>query len=233
MTLKPIIKNYGRLIVGIFIIGITAFFCRQFDFNRIMGLEEIRSWVDMFGPLGPLAFILVCVTGVILHLPEIVMIAIGALLFGGIEGFFYGWAGALIGSTCTFLFVRYFMRDIFQNSVAERFSYFRNIDGFLVEKGFQTVLILRIALFMAPPLNWAIAVTRVSFPKYFAGSMLGIIPGVAITCYAAESLVKMESLIDLLSVEFAIPAFLFFALISASGLSGWWLLRNGNRGKGN
>jgi uncharacterized membrane protein YdjX (TVP38/TMEM64 family) len=229
MTLKLIIKKYSRLMVGIFIIAATAILYQQFDFNNLMGLESIRLWVDMFGPLGPLAFIFACIIGVILHLPEIVMIAIGALLFGGIEGFFYGWAGALIGSTCTFLFVRYFMRDVFQNSVAQRFSYFRNIDGFLAEKGFQTVLILRIALFMAPPLNWAIAVTRVTFSKYFAGSMLGIIPGVAITCYAAESIVKMESLSDLLSVEFAVPAFLFLALISASGLSGWYLLKNGAR----
>ena len=215
--------------VGLFIIVTIAILYQQFDFNHLMSLDSIRLWVDIFGPLGPLAFIFLCIIGVILHLSEIVMIAIGALLFGGIEGFFYGWAGALIGSTCTFLFVRYFIRDAFQNSVAERFLYFRNIDRFLAEKGFQTVLILRIALFMAPPLNWAIAVTRVTFPKYFAGSMLGIIPGVAITCYAAESIVKMESLIDLLSVEFAVPAFLFLALISASGLSGWYLLKNGAR----
>ncbi len=215
--------------MGLFIIAITAFLYRQFDFNRLMSMEEIRSWVDMFGHLGPLAFIFVCIIAVILHLPEIVMIAIGALLFGGIEGFFYGWAGALMGSTCTFLFVRYFLRDVFQNSVADRFSYFRNMDGFLAEKGFQTVLILRIALFMAPPLNWAIAVTRVPFPGYVAGSMLGIIPGVAITCYAAESIVKMDSLKDLLSVEFALPAFLFLILISVSGLSGWWLLKNGTK----
>ena len=227
MTFKSIFKKYGRLLVGLCIIAITAFLYRQFDFRRLMGMEEIRLWVGMFGPLGPLAFIFVCIISVILHLPEIIMIAIGALLFGGIEGFFYGWAGALIGSTCTFLFVRYFLQDVFQNSVAHRFSYFRNMDGFLTEKGFQTVLILRIALFMAPPLNWAIAVTRITFPRYFAGSMLGIIPGVAITCYAAESIVQMESLSDLLSVEFAIPAFLFLILISVSGLSGWWLLKNG------
>lgn len=166
---------------------------------------------------------------VILHLPEIIMIAIGALIFGGIEGFFYGWAGSLIGSTCTFLFVRYFMKDVFQNSVANRVSYFRNIDGFLAEKGFRTVAILRIALFMAPPLNWAIAVTRITFPRYFAGSMLGIIPGVAITCYSAESIVQMKSLSDLLSVEFAVPAFLFLILICTGGLSGWWLFRSGAR----
>lgn len=223
--MNPGKRRYGRLAAGAALIGLLVFLFYQYELSRFADLGIIRSWVAMAGVFGPLVFILICVAGVILHLPEMVMIAAGALLFGGVKGFFLGWAGSIIGSSCTFLFVRFFMRDIFQNSAAGKLSYFQGIDGFLTEKGFRTVLILRVALFMAPPLNWAIAVTSVSFPSYLAGSMIGIIPGVAITCYAAESIVRMKSFSDFLTTEFALPALLFLAMISAGGLSGWWLFK--------
>ena len=50
----------------------------------------------------------------------------------------------------------------------------RALDG-LDAKPVQTVFILRLLLWMAPALNYALAMTRIRFRDYFIGSALGLI----------------------------------------------------------
>jgi len=217
--------KYLRPAAGIIVVLALFFACRFFDLSTLTSLQEMRTRVDGAGALGPFLFIAVCIAGVILHLPEIVLIAIGGVLFGGLKGFFYGWAGSLLGSACTFLLVRTFLRRTFQSSVEGRFAFLQNLDDRLARRGFQTVLVLRLLLFMAPPLNWLIALSRVRFPHYLAGSMAGIIPGVAITCSAADAVVQVQSAADLMRLEFAVPAALLAVLVSCSGTAAWRLFK--------
>ena len=45
----------------------------------------------------------------------------------------------------------------------------------LDERPIRTVFILRILLFLAPPLNYALAMTNVRFRDYLVGSALGLV----------------------------------------------------------
>ena len=189
-----------------------------------MNIDEMRALIDSFGPYGPAVFIGLCIAGVFLHLPEIMLIALGGILFGAVKGFVYGWAGAIAGSTAAFLCVRYCMRDAFQKSLESRSRHLRAFDERLAQHGFLTVLLLRFVLFMAPPLNWAIGLTRVRPGQYIAGSALGIIPGTAIVCYFADSIARIKSLEALFTAKMAFPAGLAAALLIVSGISAWRLL---------
>ena len=211
-------------LIGIILIGIAIWAYNAFDLTGLFSLDRMTVLVNSLGPFGPLAFIGLCIAGVFLHMPEFVVIAVGGVLFGGIKGFVYGWLGALAGSTSTFLCVRYFMRDTLQKSLEGKFKSLEALDNRLAAQGFQTVLMLRLVLFMAPPLNWIIALTRVKFPHYFAASALGIIPGVAVTCYCAGAIVKARSLADVLTTEFILPFALLAALILGSALAARRLL---------
>lgn len=219
--------RYLRLTIGFVIIIIIALVCWYFNLASFVNLEKIRQWVDAAGSFGPMAFIGLCIAGVLLHLPELILIAIGGILFGGVRGFIYGWTGSIIGSTITFLFVRYFMKDVFQRKVASRFKYLQSIDEHFVQHGFKTMLFLRMVLFMSPPLNWFIAVTRVSFPQYLTGSMLGIIPGVAITAYAADNIAGVKSFDDLITPQHIIALLLIIVLIAITSIAAWKIFRKG------
>ncbi len=211
-------------LIGIILIGIAIWTYNAFDLTGLFSLDGMTALVNSLGPFGPLAFIGLCIAGVFLHLPEFVVIAVGGVLFGGVKGFVYGWLGALAGSTSTFLCVRYFMRDTVQKSLEGKFKSLEALDNRLAAQGFQTVLMLRLVLFMAPPLNWIIALTRVKFLHYFAASALGIIPGVAVTCYCAGTVVKARSFADVLTPEFILPFALLGALILGSALAARRLL---------
>ncbi|MHB8910838.1 MAG: TVP38/TMEM64 family protein [Syntrophales bacterium] len=190
-----------------------------------MNIDEMRALIDSFGPSGPLVFIGLCIAGIFLHLPEIMLIALGGLLFGVVGGFIYGWIGVITGSTGTFLCVRYIMRDLFQESLEGRFHRLQAFDERLAAHGFLTVLVLRLVLFLAPPLNWAIGLTRVRFRQYIAGSALGVIPGIAITCYFADSVARLKSAETLFTLRMVVPAGLVAGLLLISGISAWRLFR--------
>ena len=212
-------------LIGTLLACTAVWACQRFNVTELFDAEKIPALVASLGVFAPLAFIGLCIAGVFLHLPEFVLIAIGGVLFGGVQGFFYGWAGALAGSTATFLCVRYFMREAVQSSCAGRFKRLDAFDSRLAAQGFQTVLLLRLVLFMAPPLNWLIALTRVKFLHYFAASALGIIPGVAVTCYCAGTIAKARSFSDALTPEFIVPFALLAGLILASTLAARRFLR--------
>jgi uncharacterized membrane protein YdjX (TVP38/TMEM64 family) len=168
-------EKYVKIGVGLFLAGVLLWIYSTYDFSKYMNIDEMRAFIDSFGTYGPLVFIGLCIAGVFLHLPEIILIALGGLLFGVVKGFIYGWIGVIAGSTGTFLCVRYIMREAFQKSLESRFHRLQVFDERLAEHGFLTVLLLRLVLFIAPPLNWAIGLTRVRFCQYISGFALLII----------------------------------------------------------
>jgi len=211
-------------LIGIILIGLAIWAGAAFDLMELFSLDRMRALVQSLGAFGPLAFIGLCIAAVFLHMPEFVVIAVGGMLFGAVKGFIYGWIGALAGSTATFLCVRYFMRDTVRKSLGGKFKRLEVLDSRLAEQGFQTVLMLRLVLFMAPPLNWFIALTRVKFSHYIAASSIGIIPGVAVTCYCAGTIVKARSFAGMLTPECILPFALLAALIFGSTLAARRLL---------
>jgi uncharacterized membrane protein YdjX (TVP38/TMEM64 family) len=157
----------------------------------------------------------VCVAGIFLHVPGIMLVAIGGVVFGAVRGFAYGWIASLVGTTSTFLVVRYAARDHFQRVVDHRFARLRALDQRLERNGFWTVLALRLVLFLAPPLNWALGATRVRLPHYVAGTALGVIPGMAATVFFADTLARRPPDASLLS-----PRIVLGAVAVALGLAG-------------
>jgi uncharacterized membrane protein YdjX (TVP38/TMEM64 family) len=216
-------RKYIKICIGLSLTGALVWIYSAYDFSRYLNIDEMREILDSFGPYGPLFFIGLCIAGVFLHLPEIILIAVGGLLFGFVKGFIYGWIGVIIGSTGTFLCVRYILRDVFQKSLESRFRRLCDFDERLAENGFLTVLLLRLVLFVAPPLNWAIGLTKVRLFQYIAGSALGVIPGIAITCYFAGSIAGLQSTETLFTLKMVLPAGLIATLLIVSGISAWRL----------
>jgi uncharacterized membrane protein YdjX (TVP38/TMEM64 family) len=218
-----LVRKYIKICIGLSLAGALLWIYSAYDFSEYMNVVEMRALIDSSGLYGPLVFVGLCIAGVFLHLPEIILIALGGLLFGVVKGFIYGWIGVIIGSTGTFLCVRYILRDVFQKSLESRFRRLCGFDVRLADNGFLTVLLLRLVLFVAPPLNWAIGLTKVRLFQYIAGSALGVIPGIAITCYFADSIAGLQSTETLFTLKMVLPAGLIATLLIVSGISAWRL----------
>ena len=176
----------ARPLVFVVLVAVLVWASTSADVARHVSRDGMQALLASAGPYGPLLFMAVCVAGVFMHFPEVVLVALGGVALGAPKAFVYGWIACLIGATATFLVVRYLGRDWVQRGLATRFPRLRALDDRLEQHGFRTVLVLRLLLFMAPPLNWALGATRVRLPHYVAGTALGTLPGMATTAYFAD-----------------------------------------------
>jgi len=216
---KRALLKLAKPLAGVAIVVLLIWGFRALGLSGDVSLEMVRRMVESMGLYAPPAFVGLCVVAVLLHMPEIVLIAAGGVIFGGVKGFVLGWIGSVVGSTGSFLVARYFMRDAFRAAITSRFPRLLSLEERLGRHGFLTVLSLRLVLFMAPPLNWAIGVTRVRFRDYFWGSALGVIPCIAVTCYAADSIARAGSFSALLTPATILPAGLALAFVAASAFA--------------
>jgi uncharacterized membrane protein YdjX (TVP38/TMEM64 family) len=206
------------LVLAVVVAAVLAL--RALGIDGSITVEGMRGVLAPWGAWGPALFVAVCVLGFLLQMPPGMLVATGGLLFGGVSAFAYTWIAAVIGTTLTFLFVRYVARDAVARRLGLRFERFRRLDARFAAHGFRMVVLLRLALFLAPPVNWAIGATSVSLGSYVAGTALGIVPGIAATVYLADSIAEAQSYEDLLTPQILAAAAFFGALIVIAAVLG-------------
>jgi len=192
--------------------------------TELLTVEGMRAAVESWGPLGPIAFIAIFVAGFFVPGPEILFAALGGALFGRVAGFCYAMIAAIIGTSTTFLLVRYTAQRWVQEALHARFPQLAGLDGRLERHGFLTVLALRLVLFLSPPLNWALGASRVPVRDYLLGTAIGVVPGLAIAVTLGDALGQTGSIGDLSRRDVVLPALLILGFLVVAVVAGRRLL---------
>ncbi|MDG2308461.1 MAG: VTT domain-containing protein [Candidatus Binatia bacterium] len=189
---------------------------KNVDLSWMQNVEAAKNYFHQLGPWAPFPFLALFVVGALIHAPELITVALGGIIFGGVMGVVYGWIGAMLaGSTC-FLIGRYVFRDAFRTALIERFKALRQLDSQFEKYGVRTVMLLRFVLFLAPPMNWAVSATRIRFRDYLLGSAIGLIPGLVLTVAFSQSLAKLTSVDQLLTPDVLVLGSLVLAFVVTS-----------------
>lgn len=171
-------KGKGPLIKAIFLmlflLGAIAA-VRFTPLKSYLTPEGLGRFLAMAGIWAPVIFVLVYAVGVCLFIPGTLLTTLGGALFGAYHGFFYVWAGAMLGASAAFWIGRSLGRELAASLVGDRL---RKYDDAIERNGFATVLYLRLIYFPFTPMNFGMGLTRVRFWDYFFGTGLGIIVGV-------------------------------------------------------
>jgi protein-S-isoprenylcysteine O-methyltransferase Ste14/uncharacterized membrane protein YdjX (TVP38/TMEM64 family) len=177
------------LLFGLVLVGI-AWAAWRFDVVRYMSVAGMRELVDAQAPYGPLLFMAIVVAGLFTRVPMMgtMLVAVGAVLFGGLAAFAYGWLATLVGTTTIFVLVRSVARDYAKRTLDARSGRLRALDERITRNGFGTVLVLRLVFGMAPMLNWGLGLTGVRLLHCFAATALGIVPNLAVAVFFADTI---------------------------------------------
>jgi uncharacterized membrane protein YdjX (TVP38/TMEM64 family) len=154
------------LIVGLIVLGkvtgVTAY----------LTTERIRTTVQAAGWWGALLLIALFCVGELVHVPGWVFIIASVIAYGRLGGGFLGYAGALCSVSVSFFIVR----GVGGKPLgAIKWRFVRKILAQLDTHPVRTVFILRSVLWMAPQLNYALALSNVRFRHYLLGSALGLV----------------------------------------------------------
>ena len=134
-------------------------------------------------PVAVGAFAVLAFIGV----PQFVLIAAAVVAFGPWTGFAYSWIGTLVSSLVGFWLGRTFGGRLLQDLAGDGVAKFMKLIG---KNGFLASLIVRLvpsAPFIV--VNMAAGVTPMKLRDFAAGTAIGIIPKIALTAFAGNSIV--------------------------------------------
>ncbi|HAK43511.1 MAG TPA: TVP38/TMEM64 family protein [Clostridium sp.] len=166
--------------VMILLIILLSLIITYFIFFRGLTPEALRNYIDNFGYLAPLVYMLCFTLLPIAFFPVPVLALAAGLLFGFIPGTIYTMVGATLNSAIMFFMAKVLAKDavtsLLQKKLPEKWSSFLvNLDD---KKGFGVIFILR--LIPAIPynlINYGAGLTSIKFSNYMLATFLGILPG--------------------------------------------------------
>lgn len=176
------------LLILIAIILFVFKYYNLFDFFSFENISELKSYLNSFGMLSPVIFILIFIVATIAFVPGLPVTVLAGILFGALWGTVYVVIGSTIGVSAAFLIGRYLGRD-FVIKVVEKNNKMAKLDKFIKEQGNTILIISRLVpIFPFNLQNYAYGITDIKFSTYFWYSLIFMIPGTFIyTCFGALS----------------------------------------------
>jgi len=143
--------------------------------------EAIQASIESAGAAAPLFFMLIYIISTVLFLPGSVLTLLGGALFGPVFGTFYSLTAATIGAMLSFLIARYLASGWVEKKSSGRIK--QLING-VESEGWRFVAFTRLVpLFPFNILNYALGLTKISFPQYSIATYLFMFPGAVAYTY--------------------------------------------------
>ena len=165
--------NYKKIIFTLFLlIGIIFAIINRELFNN----ENITNYLDGFGIVAPLIFILIYMIATILFLPGLILTMLAGVLFGPIFGTIYSIIGATIGATLAFLIARYLAIEKIEKMIeGKKLDYIKRS---VEDEGWRFVAYTRLVpLFPFNLLNYSYGITNIKLKDYIWASFIFMLPG--------------------------------------------------------
>ena len=139
--------------------------------NQYFGLEYLTLTIKNTGIFGIVMFGVVYVIGTLMNIPGVIFLFVLFLVYDGIGGFFLGYVSTLVSMLAHF----YFTRGLAGEVLAEiKHPLVKKYADKLTEKPLKTTIILRLLLFISPPVNYALAFSSIRSKDFILGSMIAM-----------------------------------------------------------
>jgi len=146
--------------------------------------EGIRELVERAGWLGPVVFVAMFALAELVHVPGSLLVIGAAALWPPALAVATSYVGAMLSATLIF----WLSRTIFADSVRGRLpAWLARYEARLDTHGLQSVIALRLVLFLAPWVHWLLGASRVSFRDFAIGSAIGLLPGIVLVTLVGHS----------------------------------------------
>jgi uncharacterized membrane protein YdjX (TVP38/TMEM64 family) len=152
--------------------------------------DRFRRAVDARGVWGRGLYVLAYALVAVIAFPTTVLTLAAALSFDFWEAFLLVYAGVNVGALSAFLTGRYLARGWVLRHLPARL---RALDAHLAERGFRTVLVLRL-LTIAPFLvvNYTCAVSAIRLRDFALGTVAGVLPITLLWVYTLGELGRLS-----------------------------------------
>ncbi len=154
---------------------LAALFSTELDSEA--KVAAVRGVFLAWGPLAPLAYVLVCTVEVVVApIPGTILYLPGGVIFGGFWGGTLSLLGNSLGSAIAFLLMRTMVGQAWGHSFFESHHMLR-VEEFIRRRGLVSVVLLRVnPLTSSDIVSYAAGLTPMSLGTLVLGSTIGMAP---------------------------------------------------------
>lgn len=164
---------------------------RHSDFSKYFGLDYLTQIIKNTGAFGLIMFTVVYVIGTLMNIPGMIFLFILFLVYDDMVGLTVGYVSTLLSMVAHFEFTRSIAGNPF-GEIQQPFIR-KQLDN-LMAKPVQTTVVLRLILFISPPVNYALALSPIRFKHFLIGSMVAmpfnLFANYLLTLYAKDWMLK-------------------------------------------
>jgi len=208
-------KRILRWSIGIFALALLVFYYPQV--SSWLNVENVRSFIDQFGALAPLAFITLYVIAGLFFLPLTIFSIAGGVLFGALWGTIIVLTSATLVGAFAFLIARQFSHLIPQAKAGIIFKLQDTVEKRLEKSTFQSIMILRLLYMPYIALSYAAGLVKTAqFWPFVGATFLTNIIGSFVFVYLGDQ-------IDKGLAALAIPVVLIGLTLLIPKITKWFL----------
>lgn len=175
------ITTYLRYLLLILFIAIVAWVIYYFFFVQRISASNIEQYINQYGALAPLAYMVLYIIAVVLFLPTSVFSIAGGFLFGKLFGTLYVVIAATLAASIGFFMARYLGKDISFWIEKRNTKLMKKIEQYCGEKTFRTFFLLRSLFIPYMPLTYAAGLVK---NVHFSGFVLATLATNSIFSFA-------------------------------------------------
>jgi uncharacterized membrane protein YdjX (TVP38/TMEM64 family) len=163
--------KWRMLAVVLLAVGLAAT-AKLTGLDQYLSQEKVQELTESAGIWGFGLFILIFTLGELIHIPGFVFVGAAAVAYEPTTAAILAYAGAVVSVSVSFAVVRL----VGGKALAEiEKPLVKKILSKLDSAPIRTVAIVRLVFWMAPPVNYALAMTRLRFRDHFIGSAIGLL----------------------------------------------------------
>ena len=151
--------------------------------SEVTDADRVKRLLTETGALGPAAFLGLFVALHAVGIPIAPLVVAAGAVWPRPGAIAMSWLGSIAAAFTAFGIARVAGRDWVERRLPERF---RRYDKRLSERGFVTVLLVRVFLFLPPPLDWLSGVSRIRVREFAAATAIGVLPSVVFLVFAGD-----------------------------------------------
>jgi len=184
--LSPATKRWLRVGALVLLLGGLALVGVLSGATQGLTVDSVRDAISGAGLLGVGLFLGAFALGTLVQIPGMLFVIAAALAWGQALGAIVALVGAVLSVTISFILVRRVGGQMLTE--IER-PFVKRVLVHLDTRPVRTIFLLRTVLWVAPPLNYALALSGVSRRAYVVGSALGLVIPVTAAALLVDSLV--------------------------------------------
>ncbi len=162
-----------RARLAILVVALASGFA-AFWLLDLVSKDDVRSWVDAFGPLAPVAYVPISAALGMLLVPGPVLAGVSGLLFGTAVGTLVTLSASVLSAVCALLVARHVGRE---GAVELGGGRLERVEGLLERHGVGAIVLQRLLPGVPDgPMNYAFGVAGVTVAQIAIGTAIGSAP---------------------------------------------------------